>query len=64
MRIMIDESKCSGYASCELAAPEIFRLGSKGVVELLDSQPVEALRAKLDQAVRSCPTRAISIVDL
>jgi ferredoxin len=42
-------------------APEVFEIGDDGALHILNETPPEGLRAKLDQAVRECPTGAISI---
>ena len=44
-------------------APEVFELRDDDVLYLLDEEPPEALRAKVFQAVQTCPKIALSIVD-
>jgi ferredoxin len=62
MRVVVDRDLCQGHAACEEEAPEIFRV-PKGAdtVELLLGEPPEALRPKLEAAVKYCPTRALRI---
>jgi len=43
------------------AAPEVFEIGDDGALRVLIDTPPEGLRAKVDKAVRECPTGAISI---
>ena len=43
------------------AAPEVFEMGDDGVLRVLIESPPEGLRAKVNNAVRECPTGAISI---
>jgi len=43
------------------AAPEVFEIGDDGQLHVLNDTPDEGLRAKVDKAVRECPTGAISI---
>ncbi len=65
LRIRVDPDLCQGHAVCMGEAPEIFEVerneeGEDKVV-LRMSQPPPELRAKLEAAVRHCPTRAPSI---
>ena len=46
---------------CVEAAPEVFEIGDDGALHVLNETPEEGLRAKVDKAVRECPTGAISI---
>ena len=41
----------------------MFEIGDDSVLHVLNETPPEALRAKVDRAVRECPTGAISIED-
>ena len=42
-------------------APELFRVDDKGFLEILQEEPPEELREKLEAAEEYCPTGAISI---
>jgi ferredoxin len=44
-------------------APEVFALGDDDQVILLIESPDEALRAKVDRAVRRCPRNALALED-
>lgn len=61
MRIVIDWDLCQGHANCMGEAPEIFRVDNEGKLTVLDERPPQALRSKIDLAVRYCPTGAISL---
>jgi ferredoxin len=42
----------------------VFKLNTKThLVEVLDARPPEDQRSNVDQAIKYCPTRAISIVE-
>jgi ferredoxin len=60
-RIEADLDLCQGHAMCELEAPDYFRVPKRGQVEILDEEPPEDARKEIEQAVRACPTRALSI---
>jgi len=65
VRVKVDLDLCQGHAMCQLEAPEIFRVvdrpGAYPQVEVILETPPEALRAKLEAAVRYCPNRVLSI---
>jgi sterol 14-demethylase len=62
LRIRVDVGLCQGHAVCMSEAPEVFRVeeGGRTVTVLHDEVPA-ALRTRVEQAVRHCPTRALSI---
>ena len=62
MRVEADLDACQGYVCCVMAAPEVFDVDDHTAkVVLLQAEPAEALRAKVEEAVRSCPSRALRI---
>jgi ferredoxin len=64
MRLKVDHTRCEGYASCVIDAPELFELGDEdNLAYVLLEQVPDALGEKARKAVRECPTRAISIED-
>jgi ferredoxin len=60
-RIEADLDLCQGHAMCELEAPDYFRVPKRGKVEIIDAEPPEEARGEIEQAVRACPTQALSI---
>jgi ferredoxin len=63
MRVVVDWESCESNALCMAAAPEVFEVRDDDLLYVLDEEPGEELRAKVEQAVRSCPKAALSIVD-
>ena len=61
MRVVIDEMLCEGNAECMKAAPEVFVVGDDDRARLLVDRPPEALRARVEAAVRRCPRQALAI---
>jgi ferredoxin len=62
MRIEWDENRCALTALCTSLAPDVFHIDDDArlqVSQVLD----ESLRSALEDAVISCPTQAISLVD-
>ena len=63
MRVAVDYDLCQSNAVCMGVAPEVFEVRDDGFLYILDETPPEQLRAKLEEAVRLCPTQAISLAD-
>jgi ferredoxin len=63
MKIIVDENRCTGLGICESIAPEFFEVGDDGALVLLRSQFDQADRTDMEEAVRSCPTLALSIAE-
>ena len=63
MRVVVDLAVCESNGICMGFAPEVFELGDDDVLRVLDERPPEALRAKVEQAVRGCPKQAITLED-
>ncbi len=63
MKVVVDFDKCQSNAICMGVLPEVFEVRDDGFLYVLDENPPESLRAKLEEAVLSCPTVAISISD-
>lgn len=60
-QVKADLDLCQGHAMCELEAPDYFRVPKRGKVEILNAEPPDADRRQIENAVRACPTRALSI---
>ena len=54
-------SQCDLHGLCVEAAPEVFEIDDNGVLKVLIEAPPPELRAKVEKAVRECPTGAITI---
>lgn len=63
MKVAVDTTKCSGIGLCEMTAPSVFEVGPDGQSRVIDPEPPEDERAAVEQAVRDCPTGALSIQD-
>ncbi len=63
MRVVVDWERCESNALCMASAPEVFEVRDDDQLYLLDEEPPEELRSKVEQAVRSCPKVALSIID-
>ena len=63
MKIVVDFDKCKSNAVCMGIAPEIFEVRDDNFLYVLQEEPPKSARPLVEQAVRDCPTQAISIVD-
>ena len=63
MRVVVNRDLCEGNALCVKEAPEVFALGDDDQVRVLMERPGEALRARVDRAVRRCPRNALSLLE-
>lgn len=62
MKVTVNADMCEGHAKCEMAAPEVFKLGPDDVSIVLVDEVPEDLREKVDRAIRLCPRQAIAWV--
>jgi len=63
MRVIVDYDLCESNALCMDAAPEVFEVREDDFLYVLQENPPEELRAKVEQAVRVCPKQALKIED-
>ena len=63
MRVVVDFDLCESNAVCMGIAPEVFEVRDDDFLYVLDENPSEELRPKMEEAVRRCPKQAISIED-
>lgn len=63
MRVEVDRTLCQGHGVCESEAPGVFSVSKQGELTILDPRPVESRRAEVEQAVKYCPTRALTIIE-
>ena len=63
MRVVVDFDACVSNAVCMGLAPEVFEVRDDGFLYILQEEPPETLRDKVQAAERSCPTQAITIED-
>jgi ferredoxin len=61
MKVVVDFDLCQSHGLCMQAAPEVFEVRDDGFLYVLQENPAPSLRAKVDKAVRECPTGAIRV---
>ena len=63
MKIEVDFDRCQSNAVCMRIAPEIFEVREDGYLYVLNETPGPEWRDKMVEAMESCPTQAISLLD-
>ncbi|MFD7618398.1 FAD-dependent oxidoreductase [Streptomyces sp. NPDC059802] len=58
MKIVVDLTRCQGYAQCAFAAPDVFAMRGDEAL-LYDPDPDPAQREKVARAAAACPVQAI-----
>jgi ferredoxin len=62
MKVVVDRDLCQGHAMCVLEDPDVFVVSrGEDQVSLLTATPDESHRAGVENAVRFCPTAALSV---
>ena len=59
MKVVVDLTRCQGYAQCAFAAPDVFTMRGDEAL-LYDPAPDDAQRAKIVRAAAACPVQAIA----
>ncbi|GAA5004576.1 FAD-dependent oxidoreductase [Actinopolymorpha pittospori] len=59
MKVVVDLTRCQGYAQCAFAAPDVFEMRGDEAL-LYDPTPDDAQRAKIARAAAACPVQAIA----
>src|SRR5258708_35265661 len=60
MKVLVDLTRCQGYAQCAFAAPDVFTIRDDEAL-LYDPAPDDAQRAKIVRAAAACPVQAIAL---
>ena len=58
MKVVVDLTRCQGYAQCAFAAPDVFTMQGDEAL-LYDPAPDDAQREKVARAAAACPVQAI-----
>ncbi|WP_406378619.1 ferredoxin [Streptomyces sp. NBC_01618] len=60
MRIVVDLTRCQGYAQCVFLAPEVFQLHGEEALLYAPTVPDDQLE-RVRQAAAACPVQAILV---
>ena len=59
MKLVVDLTRCQGYAQCAFLAPSAFTMVGDGEALLYDPDPDEELRERVLRAAAACPVQAL-----
>ena len=62
-KVEADLPACQGYANCVVAADDYFDIDDDGKVVLNRVEVPDLERARVEEAVRSCPVSALKVLD-
>jgi ferredoxin len=63
MKVVVDFDLCESNAVCMGIVPEVFEVREDDFLYILDENPPEDMRPRLEQAVAACPRAAITLVE-
>lgn len=63
MKVVVDYDVCASNAVCMGIAPEVFEVRDDDFLYVLNENPPESDRAKVEEAIRRCPKQAISLAE-
>jgi ferredoxin len=61
MKVTVDYDLCASTGSCMQICPEVFEVRSDGYLYVLQDEPADELRSKVEEAAELCPTAAITV---
>jgi ferredoxin len=61
LKVVVDFDVCQSNGLCMEECPEVFELRDDGYLYVLQEEPTAELAAAVEQAVKACPTGAISL---
>jgi len=61
MKVVVNFDLCESNALCMKAAPEVFEVREDDFLYILQENPPEGLRSKVEAAVANCPKQAITL---
>ncbi len=61
MKVVVNYDLCESNAVCMGIAPEVFEVRDDDFLYVLQEEPPEELRSRVEEAARRCPKQAITI---
>jgi ferredoxin len=62
-KVVVDFDRCESNAICMGVAPDVFEVRDDNFLYILAEHPADDRRDACEEAVRQCPTQAISIAE-
>ena len=60
MRVVVDLTRCQGYAQCAFLAPDVFRMSGDEAL-MYDPEPADSQRERVQRAAAACPVQALRV---
>ncbi len=60
-RVQVDPELCVGSGGCEALAPDVFEVDDDGILVIHRPEPADDELPDVREAVRACPTQALSL---
>jgi len=61
MKVVVDETLCTGCSLCYTDVPEVFEMRDDGIAKVIVESPTGALLDKAKDAAANCPAEAIKV---
>ena len=61
MKVIVDETLCTGCSLCFTDVPEVYEMGDDGLAKVVNPSPEGELAEKAKEAAANCPAEAIKI---
>jgi len=62
-KIVVDYDLCEANACCMRVCPEVFEVDDEDNLIVKQDSIDDALRSKVEQALRVCPRQALTLID-
>ena len=62
LTIVVDRGRCTGIGICESISPDRFEVDDDGTLIVRDDLVTPDTLAEIEDAVRSCPAAALSLI--
>ena len=63
MKIVVDFALCESNAICMQIAPDVFEVRDDDFLYVLNENPADSDRERMEECVQRCPKQAIAIED-
>jgi ferredoxin len=63
MRVRVDHDLCESNGVCVRLAPDVFALDDEDRLRVVPGPLPEAVRERVEHAVRRCPKQALTLVE-
>lgn len=64
LRVVVDRSRCCGYALCAAICPEVYKLDAEGLVFVEQELVPPALQEAAREGAQACPAEALAVEEV